>query len=133
MIKKLSLLSIGIASASALLAPIVLASKAEAVYYERTPGTYECRNSLDPQCKNPTRDIGKAEEGSWACKNNPGPACTKPPRISESLAKGNWTCRFNQNTPSCGNPIRFSVPESDRSNWPNYFKTTTTTTTTTTP
>jgi hypothetical protein len=129
MIKQLSLFSIGIVSAGMLLAPLVFASKAEA-YYERTPGSFACRNSLDPQCKNPKRSIGEAKSGSFACRNNPGPACTKPPRISQSLKSGNWSCRFNQNTPSCGNPIRYTVPASDRSNWPGYFKKETASTTT---
>lgn len=121
MIKKLSLLSVGAASAGILLAPVVFAPKASAIYYEREPGTYACRNSLDPQCENPPREIGDAEEGSWACQNNPGPDCTEPPRIGQDLDAGVWACRFNQNTPACGNPIRYSVPESDRENWPTYF------------
>lgn len=117
--KKLSLLSAGIAGASVLLAPLAFIPAAQAIYYEREPGSFACRNSLDPQCGNPTREI---ESEDWRCDNNPGPDCTdQAPRISEDLEKGVWTCRFNQNTPACGNPIRYSVPDSDRENWPTYF------------
>ena len=90
-------------------------------YYERERGTFACRNSLDPQCKNPTRDIGEAKKGTWACRNNPGPACTEPPRIGSELKKGTWACRNNQNTPACGNPLRYSIPDWDHDNWPTYF------------
>lgn len=121
MIKKLLTLSASIAGASILLAPIAFAPKAEAIYYEREPGSFACDNSLDPQCENPPRNIGEAEEGSWACDNNPGPDCAEPPRIDQELSDGAWTCRFNQNTPACGNQIRYTVPESDRENWPTYF------------
>lgn len=121
MMKKLLSLSASFIGAGILLAPIAFTPKAQAIYYEREPGSFACDNSLDPQCENPTRDIGEAEEGSWACKNNPGPDCTEPPRIGEELEKGVWSCRFNQNTPACSNPIRYSVPESDRENWPTYF------------
>lgn len=121
MIKKLLSLSMGIAGAGILLAPLAFAPKAQAIYYEREPGTFACKNSLDPQCENPTRDIGTAEEGGWACKNNPGPVCTEPPRIDEELEAGVWTCKLNQNTPACDNPIRYTVPEDDRDNWPTYF------------
>jgi hypothetical protein len=121
MIKKLLPLSASIAGVGILLAPIAFAPKAEAIYYEREPGSFACENSLDPQCENPEREIGTAEEGGWACRNNPGPVCTEPPRVDQELEKGAWVCRFNQNTPACGNPIRYSVPESDRENWPTYF------------
>lgn len=121
MIKKLLPLSAGIAGASVLLASFAFAPKAEAIYYEREPGSTACDNSLDPQCENPPREIGEAEEGSWACDNNPGPACTDPPRLDQELSQGAWVCRFNQNTPACSNPIRYTVPESDRENWPTYF------------
>lgn len=117
--KKLFTLSVGIAGAGILLAPFAaFAPAAQAIYYEREPGSYACRNSLDPQCENPVREI---ESESWTCKNNPGPDCTEPPRISQDLAKGAWVCRNNQNVVSCGNPVRYTVPESDLENWPTYF------------
>lgn len=117
--KKLFSLSMGIAGAGVLLAPFAaFAPAAQAIYYERTAGSYECRNSLDPQCENPTREI---EAEGWVCKNNPGPDCAEPPRVGQSLAKGSWVCRNNQNVVSCGNPVRFSVPDSDLENWPTYF------------
>jgi hypothetical protein len=117
MMKKLLSLAAGVAGAGILLAPLVLAPKANAGYYERTPGSWACKNSLDPQCENPERNIAD----SWAAKNNPGPEYSEPPRIDAKLAKGSWVCRNNQNTPSCGNPLRYSIPSSDRENWPTYF------------
>lgn len=116
-VKKL-LLSTGLLGAGVILAPFLNIAPAAAIYYERTPRTFECRNSLDPQCENPPRAI---ESESWRCRNNPGPDCTEPPRIDEELARGNWTCRKNQNVVACRNPIRFTVPEEDRDNWPTYF------------
>lgn len=115
--KKLLSISSGVLGLGILLAPLAFAPKASAVYYEREPGSFACRNSLDPQCENPARNISD----SWACKNNPGPDCAEPPRIDSELSKGNWACRNNQNTPSCGNPLRFSIPDSDTENWPTYF------------
>lgn len=119
--KNLLSVSAGLLGVGILLAPLAFAPKASATYYERAAGTYACRNSLDPQCKNPTRSIGEAEKGSWACRNNPGPACTEPPRIASELKKGTWVCRNNQNTPACANPLRFSIPDDDQENWPTYF------------
>lgn len=119
--KKLLSFSVGVVSAGILLAPFALAPKANAIYYEREPGSWACKNSLDPQCENPTRDIGTAEDGGWACKNNPGPVCTEPPRIDAELSEGSWVCRYNQNTPACDNPLRYSIPDSDVDNWPTYF------------
>lgn len=118
MMKKLFTLSMGIAGAGILLAPFAVAPDAQAIYYEREPGTFACRNSLDPQCENSAREI---EAESWRCKNNPGPECTEPPRVDQALAKGSWVCRSNQNVVSCANPVRFTVPDSDLDNWPTYF------------
>ncbi len=119
--KKLLSVSAGLLGMGILLAPLAFSPKASAVYYERERGTFPCRNSLDPQCENPTREIGETESGGWACKNNPGPDCAEPPRIGSELQKGSWVCRNNQNTPSCGNPLRFSIPDDDVENWPTYF------------
>jgi hypothetical protein len=119
--KKLRSVSAGLLGVGILLAPLAFASKASATYYERTPGSFACRNSLDPQCKNPARETGETKKGSWSCRNNPGPTCTEPPRISSDLKKGTWGCRNNQNTPTCANPLRFSIPTSDHENWPTYF------------
>lgn len=116
--KKLLPFSVGIASVGILLAPFTFAPKAEAIYYERARGSFECRNSLDPQCENPERPT---EDAGWRCKNNPGPECAEPPRIDQDLTKGNWSCRTNQNVVSCKNPVRFSVPDEDLDNWPTYF------------
>ncbi len=116
--KKLLSVSSGLLGLGILFAPLAFAPKASAGYYEREPGSFACRNSLDPQCDNPARNT--ADTG-WVCKNNPGPDCAEPPRISSELSKGSWVCRNNQNTPSCGNPLRYSIPESDRENWPTYF------------
>lgn len=116
--KKLLTLSAGVASVGILLAPFALAPQAGAIYYERSPGSFECDNSLDPQCENPERAI---ENEDWRCTNNPGPECAEPPRIDEELTGGNWTCDNNQNVVACANPIRFSVPDDDLDNWPTYF------------
>lgn len=115
--KKLLSVSAGVLGAGILLAPFALAPKADAVYYERNPGSWACKNSLDPQCENPERDIAE----SWAKKNNPGPDYSEPPRIGADLAKGSWVCRNNQNTPACSNPLRYTIPDSDTENWPTYF------------
>jgi hypothetical protein len=116
--KKLLTLSAGVASVGILLAPFAFAPQAGAIYYERDPDSYACRNSLDPQCENPERGI---EAESWVCKNNPGPDCAEPPRVDEELSRGNWTCRNNQNVVACTNPIRYTVPDDDLDNWPTYF------------
>lgn len=116
--KKIFSLSMGIAGAGILLAPFAFAPAAQAIYYEREPGTFACRNSLDPQCENSERNI---ESESWRCRNNPGPECTEPPRIDQKLARGTWVCRNNQNVVSCKNPVRFTVPDDDLENWPTYF------------
>ncbi|MCU0523320.1 MAG: hypothetical protein MUF72_00680 [Elainella sp. Prado103] len=117
--KKLFSLSIVLAGAGISLAPFAaFAPAAQAIYYERTPGSYACRNSLDPQCENPTRDF---ESEKWICKNNPGPDCAEPPRVDQELARGAWVCRNNQNVVSCQNPIRYSVPDSELETWPTYF------------
>jgi len=137
--KNLLSVSAGVLGVGILLAPLAFAAESQqdtfnppgTHYYERERGTFACRNSLDPQCKNPTRDIGEAKKGTWACRNNPGPACTNPPRIDRDLAKGTWVCRNNQNTPACGNPLRYSIPDWDHDNWPTYFTHETATTMTT--
>ena len=127
--KKLLSVSAGVLGVGILFAPLAFAAESQSDtfnppgthYYERERGTFACRNSLDPQCKNPTRDTGEAKKGTWACRNNPGPACTEPPRIGSELKKGTWVCRNNQNTPACSNPLRYSIPDWDHDNWPTYF------------
>ncbi len=128
MIKRL--IPVGLLSASALLATFVHVPAAQAVYFPRKAGSYECKNSLDPQCKNPSRNFTAQ---SWVCQNNPGPKCAKPPRVSMELNRGNRQCAFNQNVVACRNDIRFSVP--NPSEWPSYFQTSTSSSssTTTTP
>lgn len=111
------MLSAGVAGAMIAAGSLAYSPAARAEYPERTPGTFECRNNLDPQCNQPARQI---ESESWRSRNNPGPEYSEPPRISGELAPGDRLCLHNQNTPACNNPIRYTV--ADPETWPSYFR-----------
>ncbi|WP_088891631.1 hypothetical protein [Leptolyngbya ohadii] len=115
LIKKL-ILSAGVAGAMVAAGAVIESPIARAAYPERTPGTFECRNSLDPQCENPPRAI---ESESWRSLNNPGPEFSEAPRVPLEPERGNRQCFNNQNVVLCGNPIRYTVADPEA--WPTYF------------
>jgi|GEM_PF-6906625 hypothetical protein len=116
LVKKL-ILSAGVASAMVAAGAVIESPIARAAYPERTPGTFECRNSLDPQCENPAREI---ESEDWRALKNPGPDYADPPRVDVEPEAGNRQCRNNQNVVLCSNPIRYTVEDPEA--WPTYFQ-----------
>ena len=110
------MLSASVAGAMIAAGSLAYSPAAQAAYPERTPGSFECRNSLDPQCNGSARQI---ESEKWRCRNNPGPECAEPPRISGDLEAGTRLCLHNQNTPACNNPVRYTVADPEA--WPSYF------------
>lgn len=115
LIKKL-ILSAGVVSTMVAAGAVIESPIARAAYPERTPGTFECRNSLDPQCENPAREI---ESEAWRARNNPGPDFAEPPRITQEPEAGNQQCRNNQNVVLCSNPIRYTVEDPEA--WSTFF------------